>query len=159
MNKIFPAITLAFVALSGCKQQQSESNVSPAQEVTASLTALSVVEALKQSGLAVEGIAEVTPENDENQLLGRPNQYISKAFFYDAAHPVNEAEFIDPVHTVEVFSEEADAKARKDYVELVTKDTPFLIQYQVLEGKILLRMNKAMLPAEVSEYEAALKAL
>lgn len=146
------------VLASGCKEQQAESNI-PDVEQSVEVTAISIVNGLKKSGLSIEDITEVTADNDKNKLLGRPNQYISKAFFYDAAYSKDDEQLLDPVNTVEIFKNDADAKARKDYIEEVTKGVAFLSEYQVLSGNKLLRLNKALSPADAKKYETAFLAL
>lgn len=47
------------------------------------ITAEEIANSLKEKGLNVGRIVTYTEENDLNNLLGRPNQYISKATFED----------------------------------------------------------------------------
>lgn len=51
-------------------------------------------------------------ETDTNHLLGRPEQYVSKVNFNDV-HYVEE----EQPCTIEVFTSETEALARKEYVE------------------------------------------
>lgn len=157
MKHLFLAAALSFTALSGCSDNPTAPNQPETKAEAKAETAADVVAALKASGLPVGDVTVITAATDSNKLLGRPNQYTSKADFYDTRHPVNADKMEDPVHTVEVFVNAEDAKARHDYVENVTKGVGFLTQYQILEGKVLLRMDKAMLPDETEQYRAALK--
>lgn len=149
--------SVALMVLSGCGDKQATGNESvasaPAPKVE---SAPDVIGLFKAAGLKVENVVELTAESDSNQLLGRPGQYTSKAFFYDARHP-KQPEGDEGEHTVEVFASPDDAKRRHDYIKSMTENMPMLAQYQVLRGKVLVRFDKAMLPAEVEEYKKVIE--
>jgi hypothetical protein len=147
---------LACLMLAGCGGATSDDHENaveqpaPVKESTAS----DVFKQFKTAGLPVADVKLVTESSDDNHLLGRPNQYISKVFFFDTRHPKADGE--DSENTIEVFATEDDAKARHDYIQNVTKDVPMLLQYQLLNGKTLVRLSKAVLPSEVEGYKKAI---
>ncbi len=117
------------------------------------LTANDIAAKLKATPLPISKITVLTAETDSNKLLGRPGQYISKADFVDDRYPD-----VDGL-TVEVFETAEDAKRRHDYIEKVTKDMPFLLQYQYLEGKALVRLAKDISPDHAKAYGKALSGI
>lgn len=61
--------------------------------------------------------------------------------------------------TVEIFKDEADLKARKDYVDNIGKMMPAMAQYQYAKGLVLIRLDKALTPDQAAEYEKVLTSL
>lgn len=118
-------------------------------------TASELATAFSAAGLKVVDVRAVTEKTDDNQLLGRPGQYTSKVFFFDARHPKSASEG-EGENTIELFSSAADAKARHDYIDQVTKGQPLFLQYQLLQGRALVRFDKAAVPSEVEEYRKVL---
>lgn len=112
-------------------------------------TAADVTDAFAAAGLPVHRVVVLNAATDPNQLLGRPGQYTSKVTFSDARRS-------DAENTVEVFATAAQARTRRDYIARITEGAPFLTQYQVLDGRILARFDRAMLPQEVEQYRSAL---
>lgn len=156
MKKSIVLLLLA-VAASGCKPADKAS--SDVAEIAVPKDAAGFVNELKAAKLPVDQIRVVTAADDENELLGRPGQYTSKAIFIDTRHPKTGEDFDANENTVEVFATEEDAKKRHDYIAAVTKEMPMFTQYLVLDGKVLARFDKSLLPDEVKAYEAALKKL
>lgn len=146
------AVSLTLSACSGSNTQKGEK--AEATEAILSLDAAATLSALQKTGLPIEDITPLTAETDDNKLLGRPNQYTSKADFIDSRYPGEEG--LEQVNTVEVFANEEDAAARQKYVEEVTKGVPFLTQYIFREGSTVLRLDKALSPDHAKEYQAAL---
>ncbi|MFJ3205132.1 hypothetical protein [Streptomyces sp. NPDC086989] len=102
----------------------------------------------------------VTAENDPNHFLGRPHQYTSKITFTDGRIPAGETEGYQPGDvelggSIEVFQTEADAKARHDYIQAVTKGMPALTEYDYLQGETLIRVSRLLTPAQATDYEKA----
>lgn len=146
--------SLVAVTLSGCSgksQQQGQDSV--AQSIT---NAEDVLRTLKAAGLPVDNVRAVSDATDSNHLLGRPGQYTSKVFFYDRRHPQSKEGGDEGENTIEVFATAEDAKTRHDYIEGVTKGVPMLLQYQLLQGRMLARFDKVLLPGEIEAYKAAL---
>jgi hypothetical protein len=126
------------------------------------MIAENLVEAFKNDGLPIKEIFDYTPENDPNQLLGRPNQYISKANFHDTRF---EYRADDPIGiasesggSVEVFATHDEAQTRADYLAAVTKGIGALTEYDYVQGSTLLRISKSATPNQASAYESALRA-
>lgn len=148
------AVTLA---LAGCGKSAEVPAAAPT-EAAKPLDAEGVVRALAKAGLPIENIAVLDEKTDSNNLLGRPGQYTSKVELFDHRHP-KPAQGDEGWATVEVFATPEDAKQRRDYIAKMTDGVPVLLQYQVLRGKVLLRLDKVALPSEVKEYEAGLAKL
>lgn len=106
----------------------------------------------------------VTAENDPNKLLGRPHQYTSKITFDDtriAAVDVSGTDKGDVERggAIEAFANPADAKARAEYIQTVTKSMPMLAEYDYVHGSVLVRVSRYLTPEQAAEYEAAADAL
>ncbi len=101
--------------------------------------------------MAVDQIVTYTEETDANKLLGRPNQYTSKSNFSLKTDEVFDGE--DPENTIEVFTTEADATVRKEYIEEVIKGVAFAQQYLYQSGKYLLRIDSQTTPTKAKEIE------
>lgn len=108
---------------------------------TKTVSAEEIFTTLQEEGLTINDLEVYTADNDPNSLLGRPNQYVSKANF----------EF----GSVETFKTEKDLKTRKEYIESVTQNMPALTEYMIVNGLYLLRLNKDLTPDQVSEFETA----
>ena len=119
-----------------------------------------VLKALKGDMLPIGDVAVFTAENDPNSLLGRPNQYVSKVSFVDlrigSETEAPEDIGVSEGGSIEVFANEADAKARYDYVTSVTKMMPMLAEYGYQVGNVYLRLSKELTPEQAREYEISL---
>ena len=151
-------ITAAIAALPGCNDASVRAPTSESvagEPAPTFATAQSTLDALRHAELPITNVVEVTEATDDNQLLGRPGQYTSKLFFYDGRHPksggVDEGQ-----NTIEAFANAEDAKRRHDYVAEITKGVPMLTQYQVLQGNVLLRLDKVLLPSQAEQYRKVL---
>lgn len=128
------------------------------EQATKPIDAAGAADALRKAGLPVQSVVVVTEKSDDNQLLGRPGQYTSKVFFYDGRHPkVPDSD--EGENTIEVFPDDASAKRRRDYIAGVTEGIGMLTQYQYLNGRVLVRLDKVVLPSEAKGYEKAIAAL
>jgi hypothetical protein len=103
-------------------------------------------------------------QTDPNGLLGTPNAYVSKAAFTDTRidpAQANDTEIgsIELGGSVEVFRNEADARARKQYIDETLADLPIEVsEYSYVHGAELLRLSRRLTPEQAAEYEAALDA-
>lgn len=152
--------TVAVFTLVACSGAGAgEGGTDDADDVTAPspITAEDVTSGLVEAGLPLTDIEVFTAESDPNNMMGRPGGYASKVNFMDSRHSA-ESE-MSRESTIEVFEKEADATARREYVEEVTRGTPFLTQYIYQQGGIVLRLDRSLLPDEAQEYEAALSEL
>jgi len=125
-----------------------------AKKVT--LTAEQIVQKFVDASLPVSNIVVFDESTDPNSLLGRPNQYTSKANFSDPAH--EESDPAVPDNTVEVFSNSKDAQNRAAYVKEVSSAMSYLAQYIYCIDRYVLRLHHDILPSDAAKYEAAFKA-
>jgi hypothetical protein len=120
-------------------------------------SAESVLLALQEAGLPIGDYVVYSAEDDPNELLGRPGQYIAKVNFIDTT--VVDAPIAYDVAeggSIEVFESQDLAQARSDYVQSVTQTVPTLIEYDFVVGTVLLRLSKSLTPDDAGAYEAAL---
>lgn len=153
---IAPATALLLLAACGSGTGNAVSENTIQASVPVPESAQIVVAAMRDAKLPIVDINSVSEVTDDNHLLGRPGQYTSKLFFYDARHP--KAEGTEGENTIEVFANPLDAKRRHDYIDQITSGVGMLTQYQILHGPVLMRLDKVLLPAEAKAYEKAMKA-
>lgn len=157
MQNSLALIVAALIASHG-QGDNKVSNIPNENQINAvgqDLNAMGVAKALRESGLPVTDIVVVTEETDANNLLGRPGQYVSKAFFVDRRY-TGQGQPPEKQNTIETFASEKDATRRREYIERVTASMPLFTQYIIQSGKVLLRLDKSLKPSEAREYEAAL---
>jgi hypothetical protein len=123
---------------------------------TAAADATTVAAALKPKVASITKITTVTEALDSNKLLGRPNQYRSAAWITDSGAPAGETG-IDGGAVVEVFENEADAKARSAYILRVLKEAgPVLgTEWHHMKGTALLRVSGLLSPSVNKQYATA----
>ncbi|MFD8420330.1 hypothetical protein [Streptomyces sp. NPDC059466] len=102
----------------------------------------------------------VTAENDPNKLLGRPNQYTSKITFSDSRISADDVTGTDKGDVsrggaIEAFSSGADATARAEYIQAVTKGMPALSEYDYVHGTVVVRVSHYLTPKQAAVYKAA----
>lgn len=126
------------------------------------LTAEEIVNILKEKVAYIGEYVVYTEETDLNNLLGRPNQYISKITFEDTRlEQVNkdnefltEEERKEPIGgTIEVFSNTKDLENRKKYIETLSSSASIFNQYIYSSGNALFRLEKDLTPSQAQEYE------
>jgi hypothetical protein len=121
------------------------------------LSSSDVASGFLKAGLPIDEVVSHTAKTDPNRLLGRPGYYTSKTDFRDLRYYKDDTDEWDgDNHTIEVFPTAAAALSRKQYVERVTKGIPFLVQYLILRGRVLVRIDRVMTPEEVQQYSNAL---
>lgn len=118
-------------------------------------SATALAEKLAQSGLPLVDIVTVTQENDDNDMLGRPNGYTSKVYFKDSRH-MDAGLNPEEQNTIEIFANEDDATARREYIEKVVKEMPMFNQYIIQSGTAVMRLDRALEPDQAAAYEAGL---
>ncbi len=144
-------LVLLTVSLVGCGAAQTQT---PKQEEAKPQTAEEVVNALKAKGLSIDNIIVYTAETDPNSLLGRPNQYTSKVKFADTN--LEQTDTAEPTGgTIEFFTSNEGAKARKEYIDNFGKSMPMLVEYSYINNGVLLRLDKELTPDQASNYEKA----
>ena len=129
------------------------------------LTAEQVVAEIAARVPEAEPSVVFTAATDPNDLLGRPNGYISKASFTDTRIDQATLEGLEPGSidfggTVEVFEDEDAATKRMEYIQAVLgSDTPFGTEYDYVRGPVLLRVIGTLTTDQAAAYEAALDAI
>lgn len=148
------------------------------------MTAEEITNKLKEKNSNIGEIVVYTEETDTNELLGRPNSYISKTIFADIRITQPEKMSIDEITneeypnwsekekqnfvlsnnepnggTIEVFNNVEDMQKRKDYLDSLMSSGNVLISgdyaYMYSFGNVLLRIDKSLTPAQAQEYETA----
>ena len=118
------------------------------------LTAEEITNKLKEKGLNIGKIVVYTEETDLNNLLGRPNQYISKVQFEDTRLS---QEFIEDNDakggTIETFNNKEDMQKRKNYIESISSSSSIFAQYIYGNEYVLLRLDNELTPSQAKEYE------
>jgi hypothetical protein len=129
---------------------------------------LVLIQKFKDAGIPIGEAINLSAENDPNQLLGRPGQYVNKWRFEDErisrlppgdmtyAQLVEELD-VDDGGTVEVFNNAEEAKRRAEYVQSITMSIPFLNEYSWQVEEIFLRVGKGLTPAQAADYERVLR--
>jgi hypothetical protein len=120
-----------------------------------------VLQGLKDRGMPIGESIAYTAKNDPNELLGRPDQYTSKVNFRDTRLKPDEiARGFDVQNggSIEVFEDQDDATARKEYLKSIGK-VPLFSEYLYREGTVLLRLSHRLTSEQAAEYENALKDL
>lgn len=147
--------------LSGCSNSQGNATVqtntsgdsSNVSAVETNRSAEEIANALKDAGMPIGNIVVYDEKTDPNSLLGRPNEYTSKANFADST--VEQTDPENPVGgSIEVFGNSKDAQARYDYVCDIISQAP-LSQYIYLNGNVLLRIDSQVLPEDAARYQSA----
>ncbi|WP_199750122.1 hypothetical protein [Amycolatopsis sp. WAC 04169] len=153
------SVALAALSLAACGSSSPSAIGSAA--VTAPRTAEDVTKTLGEKIATTKLVKVYTAEDDPNHLLGRPNGYTSKTAFGDSRVKPADVEYLgaDAVErggSVEVFPDEAGAKARMDFIQSVAKNLPAVGEYDYLKGPVLVRVSRFLTPDQAKEYEAAL---
>lgn len=156
------SVALAAFSLAACSGSSSTSTgTGAAAESASAKTADDVTKALGEKIASVKLIKAYTAEDDPNHLLGRPNGYTSKTAFGDSRVKAADVEYLgaDAVErggSVEVFADEAGAKARMDFIQSVSKNLPSVGEYDYVKGAVLVRVSRFLTPDQAKEYETAL---
>lgn len=115
----------------------------------------------KAAGIPIGDVTVYTATSDPNALLGRPGQYMAKLNFLDTrlSRQTPGSIEVEDGGSVEVFGSPADAKARYDYVQAVTKGNPLITEYDELQGVVLLRLSHRLTPDQAIAYQRVLTAV
>lgn len=104
-----------------------------------------------------------TEDDDPNHLLGRPNGYTSKVAFRDSRINQKDQDEVDSRGdaierggSVEVYPDDAGAKARADYIQGLLKGGGLGSEYDYVRGPVLVRVTGDLAPSKARTYEAAL---
>lgn len=132
----------------------SPAAVEPTELQPAPEGALTVAERLQAAIPSVTLVTEVTENNDSNNLIGRPGQYLTAAWVADAsADPTQTG--IDGGAVVEVFANAEDAQSRSTYIQdtLRSMGPAFGTEYHYFDGSVLLRVSGVLVPSQAALYE------
>lgn len=136
-------------------------NLLPGESASATVkpsTAKELVTKLKMAKLPIGKIIVYTEKTDTNNLLGRPNQYISKVSFADKG--VVQYLPNDPEGgTIETFNNSEDLTDRVTYIKTIEKSMPVFTEYIVINGNYLLRLNKKLTSKQVAKYKKVFMSL
>jgi hypothetical protein len=137
----------------------------PTADAARPQTAEQIVALLAEKVPSARPSIAYTAQTDPNQLLGTPDSYTSKATFTDTRIDPAEADdtelgSIELGGSVEVFADEADARARRDYLDQTIRELPINVgEHAYLRGSVLLRVSRRLSPTQAAEYEAALPSM
>lgn len=102
-------------------------------------------------------------DDDPNKLLGRPNGYTSKVAFRDTRINQKDQDDIDARSdaierggSIEVFPDDAGAKARADYIQGMLKGGGLGSEYDYVRGSVVVRVTGDLAPSKARTYEEAL---
>lgn len=149
-GRFVPVLFVAFAfLLTGCSS--SEAPPRTAEQIVADLVA--------RVPTAAPGPV-MTAENDPNNLLGRPGQYTSAAYFTDSRVPAEDGNpdqlSTDNGGRVEIFSSEEEATARRDRIQDLARTLPIAVEYDYVAGPVLVRVTKSLTPDQAKQYGDAL---
>lgn len=125
------------------------------------------VNGLKEKGLPVGTFVVYNSETDPNKVLGKPNEYISKANFEDTRLEQMKDENGEIIKdelgnivvyggTVEVFANEKDVLTRKKFLEGMFEHMGEKVgQYMFISGNAMLRVEFELTPEEAKKYGEA----
>ncbi len=173
MRRYLPALLLPAVLVAGCGGDgEAASQVPPVPgaqtpattaTVTQPVDAGTVVKKLADADLGLTGAAVQDENTDPNNLLGRPNGYLSRASadLPDGDKNADKAG-IDRGLVVEVFGDAGAAKARSEHIQGLLKASPLLgteWHYFTGEGRALVRVSGDVKPSLAKKVEAAVGTL
>jgi hypothetical protein len=116
-----------------------------------------LLQEFREAGLPIGQVIALTPENDPNQLLGRPGQYTGKTQFEDTRVNDGDSNPLALGGSIEVFANPNDAKRRADYVQAITTSSSLFAEYSWLVDSVFLRLDNAFTPTQATEYERVLR--
>jgi hypothetical protein len=145
---------IAILALAGC----GTSNVASKAKATAPpkpLTATQAATALQAKVPDVTKVVTITENNDPNNMIGRPNGYVSAAVMVDKTLPAcdSTAFGVDCGATVEVWPTVADATTRGKYIHAVLSGGgPLGSEWDFVKGDTVLRVSGNLKPSQAGIY-------
>jgi len=124
---------------------------------SATLDANAITTQLQAAGLPMSDVIVYDETTDPNNLLGRPNGYLSKTAFKDSRCTQDDTDpgGIENGGGIEVFPDHSGAQARADYIQTIAKASPLLNEYDYVAGNALLRLSTQLAPTQANEYKAA----
>ena len=139
------------------------SPTSAPQAAHVSQTTGQLLQGLKAHGLPIGVSFTYNAANDLNHDLGRPGQYTGKVNFKDTriSSPEQGAEIlVADGGSIEVFADTTDARHRFAYLQALSKSgVPQFVEYEYLDGVVILRISSKLTPDQAAAYQTDLKAL
>ena len=140
---------------SGVSTQEGSSSPPSESAAGADQNADSLAAELKDEVGTVTKAVTITEDNDPNDLLGRPNGYVSAAVLYDSAAACGSLGS-DCGTVIEVFKDEAAATARAEYIQGILAGSPALgSEWDYVNGAALLRVSGELKPSAAAAYAEA----
>jgi hypothetical protein len=168
------ATALIFATTAGCSRDEPSSWKQPTTTATTPTQvapptrpkhedAGQIITALQGAKLGLTRVAVQDEDTDPNNLLGRPNGYVSRASA-DLPGGDTSADKYDVARglVVEVFADADGAKDRADYIATIQKGSPVLgseWQYITPGGTGLVRVGGKVKPSLAKKVEAAVAKL
>ena len=84
---------------------------------------------------------------------------MSKVAWRDTRVPTGDQINVGAGGSVEFYSDAAGARQRGKYVAKLAMQSPLFTEYTMVQGRIVLRLSKALTPAQAEEYRAVLAEL
>ncbi|MEU7923468.1 hypothetical protein [Micromonospora zamorensis] len=165
---------LALTAGCGAATPDTASNPPPAVPTTPAatpapiaaepLTAEQVLASLTAAKLGLTKGAVQDEDTDPNDLLGRPNGYLSRASAdLPGGDPEAEKFGIDRGLVVEVFAAAADVDRRSEYIQTALKAAAPILgteyHYRADNGRVLVRVSGKVKPTAAKKIEAAVSVM
>jgi len=146
------ASAAAVLLVAGCSWAAPSTRASDAQ---------AIVDQIAQQVPTARKTLVVTAQNDPNKLLGTPHAYTSKTEFIDTRldQGVDVVGGVPAGGTIEVFADESQATARRDYLQnaaVAVAAASAAAEYDYISGPILLRVSHNLTPMQAAAYRAAL---
>lgn len=136
--------------------------IQPTTAAASTRTAEKVLADLTAAGLPLTNGVVQDENTDPNNLLGRPNGYVSRASFdVDGGDPTAAPYKVDRGGVIEVFADGAAAQARSKYIQDTLKSLGPMMgtEYHYLSGPVLVRIFGSVKPSVAAKFEAAVGAM
>ncbi len=119
------------------------------------MNANQIITALKSNGFPIKKYSVYTTNSsDPNHLIGKPNQYKSKADFIDKDY-YNEYYADNYTGTIEVFSNSSDASRRNRYLKTIFDAVPSFAQRIYQYSNVLVRIDYGVPVKRLNFYKNA----
>lgn len=155
------AVPQAAVTTASSTTTVGTSPVSSPTTAAPKIDAKAVADALVAAKLPLTKIVVQTEDNDPNNLLGRPNGYLSRVSFdVPGGDPQADQGQVDRGGAIEIFADPAGATARKEYIQNSLKADPMLgTEYDYVNGPVLVRITGKVKPSVAKPFEMSVAAL
>lgn len=133
----------------------------PVPPVAVPTDATTVLAKLTAAGLPISNTAVQDENTDPNNLIGRPNEYTSRASFdVPGGDTGGDRYSVDRGGVIEVFRATADASTRVAYIQGLLKKSPILgTEYDYQAGPVLVRIAGKVKPSVAAKFQQALATL